>query len=63
MDGAKSCSIPMSTNVALTTTDTEAFDDPTLYRSIVGGLHYLQFTQPDIAFAVHHVSKFMHQLK
>jgi histone deacetylase 1/2 len=63
MDGAKPCSTPMSTTVALTTIDTEAFDDPTLYRSIIGGLHYLSFTRPDIAFAVHHVSKFMHQPK
>jgi len=53
----------MSTTVALTSTDTEAFDDPTLYRSIVGGLHYLSFTWPDIAFVVHRVSKFMHQPK
>jgi histone deacetylase 1/2 len=63
MDGAKPCFTPMSTTVALTATDTEAFDDPTLYRSIVGGLHYLSFTWPDIAFAVHRVSKFMHQPK
>jgi len=63
MDGAKPCSNPLSTTVALTATDTEAFDDPTLYRSIVGGLHYLSFTRPDIAFVVHRVSKFMHQPK
>jgi len=63
MDGAKPCSTPMSTIVALTATDTEAFDDPTLYRNIVGGLHYLSFTRPDIAFVVHRVSKFMHQPK
>jgi len=63
MDGAKPCSTPISTTVALTATDTEAFDDPTLYRSIFGGLHYLSFTRPDIAFAVHRVSKFMHQPK
>jgi len=53
----------MSTTVALTTTDTAHFDDPTLYRSIVGGLHYLSFTRPDISFAAHRVSKFMHQPK
>jgi histone deacetylase 1/2 len=63
MDGAKPCSTPLSTIVALIATDTEAFDDPTLYRSIFGGLHYLSFTLPDIAFAVHRVSKFMHQPK
>jgi histone deacetylase 1/2 len=63
MDGAKPCSTPMSTTVALTATDTAQFDDPTLYISIVDGLHYLSFTRPDIAFVVHRVSKFMHQPK
>ena len=63
MDGAKSCSTPMSTSMTLTATDIAAFDDPTLYRSIVSGLHYLLFTRPDIAFTVHRVSKFMHQPK
>ncbi|KAG6752130.1 hypothetical protein POTOM_044349 [Populus tomentosa] len=63
MDGAKPCSTLMSTSVTLTVTDTEAFDDPTLYRSIVGGLHYLSFTRPNIAFVIHRVSKFLHQPK
>ncbi|KAL3564814.1 hypothetical protein D5086_032860 [Populus alba] len=63
MDGAKSCSTPISTSVTLTATDTATFDDPTLYISIVGGLHYLSFTRLDIAFVVHRVSKFMHQPK
>ncbi|CAN0884915.1 Retrovirus-related Pol polyprotein from transposon RE1, partial [Linum grandiflorum] len=38
-----------------------AFSDPGLYRSIVGGLQYLNFTRPDISFAVNHVSQFLHQ--
>ena len=63
MDGVKPCSTPISTIVALTTTSAAQFDDPTLYKSIVGGLHYLSFTRPDIAFAIHHVNKFMHQPK
>jgi hypothetical protein len=48
MDGVKPCSTPISTIVALTTTSAAQFDDPTLYKSIVGGLHYLSFTRPDI---------------
>jgi len=29
------------------------YNNLVLYRSMVGALHYLTFTQPDIAFAVH----------
>jgi len=39
------------------------FSDPQLYRSTIAALHYLGFTRLDIAFAVHRVSKFMHQPK
>jgi hypothetical protein len=33
--------------------------DATLYQSVVGGLRWLTHTQPDIAFAVGYVSRFM----
>ena len=33
--------------------------DPTQYRSIVGALHYLTFTHPDIAFSVQQLCQFM----
>ncbi|CAL1404706.1 unnamed protein product [Linum trigynum] len=36
------------------------FTDPAMYRSIVGGLQYLSFTRPDVAFAANHVSQFQH---
>ncbi|CAN6719979.1 unnamed protein product [Malus baccata var. baccata] len=39
--------------------DREPFNNPTLYRSIVGALQYLVFTRPNIAFSVHQVCQFM----
>lgn len=41
--------------------DTSLFSDPTFYRSIVGGLQYLTFTRPDIAYSVNFVCQHMHQ--
>lgn len=63
MHEAKPCSTPMSTSCILSKFEGTDFDNPQLYRSTVGALHYLGFTRPDIAFAVHRVSKFMHQPK
>ena len=60
MENAKPCSSPMATNCHLTSTDGTPFADISLYRSVVGSMQYLAFTRPDLAFAVHKVSKFMH---
>jgi len=37
------------------------FDDPSLYRSLVGAFQYLTITRPDIAHVVSAVSQFMHK--
>ncbi|GJW17557.1 ribonuclease H-like domain-containing protein, partial [Tanacetum coccineum] len=34
--------------------------DPTLYRSLAGGLQYLTFTRPDLSYAVKQICLYMH---
>uniref|UniRef100_A0A5B6Z4V3 Reverse transcriptase Ty1/copia-type domain-containing protein n=1 Tax=Davidia involucrata TaxID=16924 RepID=A0A5B6Z4V3_DAVIN len=36
------------------------FEDPTLYRSLVGGLQYLTVSRPDLSFAVNSACQHMH---
>jgi Reverse transcriptase (RNA-dependent DNA polymerase) len=50
---------PMVSNSSLSRHDGDPFDDPHLYRSIVGALQYITLTRPDIAFSVNKVSQFM----
>ncbi|GJX88620.1 ribonuclease H-like domain-containing protein [Tanacetum coccineum] len=40
--------------------DGDPVSDPTLYRSLAGGLQYLTFTHPEISYAVQHVCLYMH---
>ncbi|KAJ3691762.1 hypothetical protein LUZ61_020926 [Rhynchospora tenuis] len=61
MLNAKPASSPMATTPTLSRNDSEVFDDPQLYRSIIGALQYATLTRPDISFAVNRVSQFMHQ--
>lgn len=51
---ANPVSTPMAVNCKLDHTG-PPFSDPTLFRSIVGGLQYLSFTRPDLSFAVNKV--------
>jgi hypothetical protein len=57
---AKPCSTPLTTSIPLSIHDSPAFEDPRLYRSVVGTLQYATITRPDISFAVNKVSQFMH---
>jgi hypothetical protein len=59
MLSAKPVTSPMSSSHTLSRFDGEAFDDPSLYRSIVGSLQYLSLTRPDISFAVNKVCQFL----
>ena len=57
MDKAKPSSNPCSFSKL---TDSTKFNDPTLYRSIVGALQYLTITRPDISFSVNNASYVMY---
>ncbi|KAF5447193.1 hypothetical protein F2P56_032762, partial [Juglans regia] len=60
MHQSKTVSTPMASSTRLTAVDGPSFEDPQLYRSVVGSLQYLSFTRPDISFAVNRVCQFMH---
>ncbi|MED6204122.1 hypothetical protein PIB30_116775 [Stylosanthes scabra] len=52
---------PMLSSTKLTSQGNDYYEDPTSYRSLVGGLQYATLTHPEIAFSVNRVSQFMHQ--
>jgi histone deacetylase 1/2 len=53
---------PLSVTDKLSLTDGEVLssDDSTRYRSIVGALHYMTLTRPDLSFYVNKVCQFLH---
>ena len=46
--------------VVTPTSKSATYDDPAIYRSVVGALQYLNMTRPDIAFAVNQACRSMH---
>ncbi|GJU76881.1 retrovirus-related pol polyprotein from transposon RE1 [Tanacetum coccineum] len=56
---AKPATTPLSTSAYFTSQGTP-FNDPTLYRSLVGALYYLTITRPDLSYVVNQVSQFLH---
>ena len=56
---AKPLSLPMESNLKLTTDKGELLSDPSKYQRLVGKLIYLTITRPDIAFTVQLLSQFM----
>ncbi|XP_021979082.1 uncharacterized mitochondrial protein AtMg00810-like [Helianthus annuus] len=61
--GMSSCNpvgTPVDTKPKLAATSGTPFEDPKLYRSLVGALQYLTFTRPDISYAVQQICIHMH---
>lgn len=54
---------PMVSTETLTTADPVDAENPSLYRTIVGGLQYVTVTRSDIAYAVNKVCQFTHAPK
>ncbi|XP_028554437.1 uncharacterized protein LOC114580593 [Dendrobium catenatum] len=55
---------PVSTPTTTKSTTAESskdFDNPKLYRQIVGALQYLTLTRPDLTYAVNRAYQYMHQ--
>ena len=60
IDSAKPMPSPLISSQKLSAIGSSTFHNPTLYRSVVGGLQYATITRPDIAFVVNKLSQFMH---
>jgi histone deacetylase 1/2 len=59
MEDCKPISTPMISSLKLSKTGGTSFQDPTLYRSIVGALQYITITRPELSFSVNKVCQFM----
>jgi len=60
MGSSKPQPTPMLSTSRLTKDVTTAFDDPSLYRFVVGSLQYLLITRPKLSYSVNRVCQFMH---
>jgi hypothetical protein len=60
MQGAKPNNTPMETSKLLSKFDGTTFEDPHLFRSIVGALQYITITRLDISFVVNRVAQYIH---
>ncbi|XP_021823979.1 uncharacterized protein LOC110765210 [Prunus avium] len=60
MTQCKPCSTPCLPTSKLLKFDGTPLSDPTFYQSLVGGLQYLTFSRPNIAFVVNTLCQFMH---
>lgn len=54
---------PMVSTIKLFSHDQPETDDPSLYRSVIGGLQYVTITQLDLPYALNKVCQSMHSPK
>ena len=59
MHTSKPARTPCAPNTRLSPTDGALLSNPHEFRSLVGSLHYLTFTRPNLSFAVQQVCQFM----
>ena len=59
MDKAKAISTPMILGLKLSQHGSDKFDNPSLYRSVVGALRYATVTRPEISYSVNKACQFM----
>jgi hypothetical protein len=62
MLASKPAKSPSCPNTRLSFHEGDPLPNPHGYRSLVGALHYLTFTRPDISFSVHQVCQYMSAL-
>ncbi|XP_057968170.1 uncharacterized mitochondrial protein AtMg00810-like [Malania oleifera] len=60
--GAKPATFPMDSNLKLTATDSDLYEDPSAYRRMIGRLLYLTITRPDLVYSVQVISQFLAKL-
>ncbi|PKU59400.1 Retrovirus-related Pol polyprotein from transposon TNT 1-94 [Dendrobium catenatum] len=54
-------STPLPTKLKVSPQTATLYSQPELYRQLVGCLHYLTLTRPDLMFAINHLCQHMHQ--
>lgn len=60
LTGAKPTTTLVLKNIQLCSDKGKLLHDPKKYRRLVGRLLYLNFTRPDISYAVQQLSQFLH---
>lgn len=60
MMNAKPVQTPLAMSTILSLHDGALSTDTSRYKQVVGSLQYILLTRPDMAFAVNHMSQFIH---